>query len=94
MQIGTGLQNKLLEAMAMKIPCITTPLANKALGAKDGEAILVGETASELAEHAIFLLNHPEKANQIAMKGYEFVHQNFNWESATSKLEDIITLKK
>jgi glycosyltransferase involved in cell wall biosynthesis len=94
MQIGTGLQNKLLEAMAMKIPCITTPLANKALRAKEGEEILVGETASELAEHAIYLLNHPEIANQIAMKGYEFVHQNFNWESATKKLEYLITNTK
>ena len=28
MRIGTGLQNKLLEAMSMKIPCITTALAN------------------------------------------------------------------
>ena len=31
MFIGSGLQNKLLEAMAMGIPCITTELANKAL---------------------------------------------------------------
>ncbi len=94
MQIGTGLQNKLLEAMAMKIPCITTPLANKALGAKNGEEILVGETSSELAEHVIFLLKHPEKAHQIALNGFEFVHRNFNWESATRKLEDLITSTK
>ena len=33
LQIGTGLQNKLLEAMAMKIPCITSSLANNAIGA-------------------------------------------------------------
>jgi len=36
MRIGTGLQNKLLEAMAMQIPCITTPLANDALQAEEG----------------------------------------------------------
>lgn len=94
MQIGTGLQNKLLEAMAMKIPCITTPLANKALGATNGEEILVGETASELAEHVLYLLNYPEKADQIAQKGFEFVQQNFNWESATRKLEDLIIKTK
>lgn len=94
MQIGTGLQNKLLEAMAMKIPCITTPLANKALGATDGEEILVGKTASELADHVLYLLNYPEKADQIAQKGFEFVQQNFNWESATKKLEDLIIKTK
>ena len=32
MRVGTGLQNKLLEAMAMQLPCVTTPLANNALG--------------------------------------------------------------
>ena len=40
MQIGTGLQNKLLEAMAMKIPCISSPLANNALEAEDGKEII------------------------------------------------------
>ena len=44
MQIGTGLQNKILEAMAMKIPCITSPLAFQALKANDPEDILVAQT--------------------------------------------------
>jgi len=35
MRLGTGLQNKLLEAMALKIPAVTTPLANAALNATD-----------------------------------------------------------
>jgi glycosyltransferase involved in cell wall biosynthesis len=49
MQIGTGLQNKLLEAMAMQLPCITSPLANAPLGAKNKQEILVGENANEVA---------------------------------------------
>ena len=44
LQIGTGLQNKLLEAMSMELPCITSALANNALKACDGEEILIGET--------------------------------------------------
>src|SRR5690606_20190025 len=48
MFIGTGLQNKLLEAMAMGIPCITTPLANNALGA-DSSSILLAETPEGFA---------------------------------------------
>ena len=46
MRMGTGLQNKLLEAMAMEKACITTPIANNALKAPEG-TILVGETALE-----------------------------------------------
>ena len=40
MMIGTGLQNKLLEAMAMRIPCVTSTLANNALQAKPEVEIL------------------------------------------------------
>ena len=39
MRIGTGLQNKLLEAMSMRLPAITSPLANASLGAKPDEEI-------------------------------------------------------
>ena len=39
MQIGTGLQNKLLEAMSMRLPCITSSLCNAALGAIEGTEI-------------------------------------------------------
>lgn len=91
MLIGTGLQNKLLEAMAMKIPCITSPLANNALGAKNGEEIMVGQTAKEFAGLVVDLLNHPQKAAILAEKGCEFVHRNFNWEAATNKLEELFT---
>jgi polysaccharide biosynthesis protein PslH len=90
MQIGTGLQNKLLEAMAMKIPCITSPLANNALGARNGEEIRIGQTAQEFADIAVDLLQHQQKAALIAQRGYAFVQKNFNWDSATRKLEELI----
>src|SRR5690606_30283802 len=51
MQIGTGLQNKLLEAMAMGMPCVTSDLANNAVGARPGEAILIGHEPEEYAAH-------------------------------------------
>lgn len=90
MQIGTGLQNKILEAMAMQIPCITSPLAFKALKARDGEDILVAQTPEEYAAHILMLLNNPEKARQIALNGYNFVHRNFSWEAETDKINKLI----
>ncbi|MEZ5196762.1 MAG: glycosyltransferase [Bacteroidales bacterium] len=90
MQIGTGLQNKLLEAMSMKIPSITSPLANSALEAKDGEEILVGNSPRQFADHIIKLLDDKDFADTIAQKGYDFVHRNYDWNSATKKLENII----
>ncbi|MEI7500972.1 MAG: glycosyltransferase [Bacteroidota bacterium] len=90
MQIGTGLQNKILEAMAMQVPCISSPLAFQALNARDGEDILVAQTPKEYAAQIMMLLNNPVKARQIAINGYEFVHKNFNWERETAKIEALI----
>jgi len=93
MRIGTGLQNKLLEAMSMKLPSITTPLANDALQAKDGKEILIGADANELATHIIELLNNKKLYDTIAQSGYNFVHNNHSWEKATEKLNEIINNK-
>ena len=87
MRIGTGLQNKLLEAMSMRLPAITTPLANASLGAKPGEEILVGSNAEELAQHIITLLTDKEKASRIAQAGFDFTNQVYDWGKATEKLE-------
>lgn len=89
MQIGTGLQNKLLEAMAMQIPCITSPLANQALQAKENEEILIAETPEDYARHILFLLDNPDKATQIAMAGYNYILKNFSWEAETDKIEKL-----
>jgi spore maturation protein CgeB len=86
MRIGTGLQNKLLEAMSMKIPCITTSLANSALKGIPGEHLLVGDDKNELAKHIIQLLTEKETANQLAQSGYDFVMQYYDWKGATSEL--------
>ncbi len=90
MRIGTGLQNKLLEAMSMKIPSITSALANSALKARPNEEILVGQSAQDFADHIIHLLDDPGYAKKIAVNGHAFVHQNYNWASATRKLENLM----
>ncbi|HPE35009.1 MAG TPA: glycosyltransferase [Bacteroidales bacterium] len=90
MQIGTGLQNKLLEAMAMKIPSITSPLAFSALGAVEGRDILVGNTPAEYADLICNLLDNEELAQKIAESGYNFVHKHYNWERATAVLDNIM----
>ena len=87
MRIGTGLQNKLLEAMSMGIPAITTPLANASLGAKPNEEILVGDNASALAQHIVTLLTDQGKAQQIAQAGFDFTNRVYDWGKATEILE-------
>ena len=88
MRIGTGLQNKLLEAMSMGLPAITTPLANASLGAQPDQEILIGSNAEELAQHIITLLTNQDKAAQIAQAGFDFTNRVYDWGKATEILEN------
>jgi glycosyltransferase involved in cell wall biosynthesis len=91
MRIGTGLQNKLLEAMSMKIPCVTTFLANNALNGTPDRDLLVGETATELANAVIELLTNKTKASEMADSGFQFVNTHYDWKAATEKLLNAIS---
>ena len=89
MTIGTGLQNKLLEAMSMEIPCITTNLANNALKAEHNNSILVADNPNEISNSILELLNNHEKAKNIAKNGRDFVKSNYVWKSTTNQLQKI-----
>ena len=91
MRIGTGLQNKLLEAMSMRLPAITSPLANASLGAKPNEEILVGSNAEEMAQHIITLLTDKEKAERLAQAGFDFTNRVYDWGKATEILENAMS---
>ncbi len=91
MRIGTGLQNKLLEAMAMKIPSVTTRLANNALGGVNGQSVLIGNTADELAQCVLRLLSEKEFAEKIANGGRELVEQKYSWEGSVKTLSGLIS---
>lgn len=91
MRLGTGLQNKLIEAMAMKLPCITSSLAGKPLeGVKNGKDVIICETASGYVDAVKMLLENKDLYDQIAENGHQFVKQNYNWENTTAQLEQLI----
>jgi sugar transferase (PEP-CTERM/EpsH1 system associated) len=90
MQIGTGLQNKLLEAMAMRMPCVTSALANNAVGAAPNESILIGSEPADYAAHILRLLEDTGEHDRIAENGYRFVRENFSWERSAEALDRLI----
>lgn len=90
MFIGTGMQNKLLEAMAMGLPCITTPLANNAIKAEHQINILVAETKEAFIQHIRELLSNEALRNSIGTNARSFIKENYSWETATEKLVDMM----
>lgn len=91
MRIGSGMQNKLLEAMAMGIPCITTPLAWHAASVGTDDPVALGTTAEELAAAACALLDDEQRRRELADRAMAFVHEHFSWQKACGQLEQILT---
>jgi len=90
MRMGTGLQNKLLEAMAMKVPCVTTSLCNNALRAEPGKSILIGDEPQSFADHIVTLLKDENKAAVIAENAYHFILEHYDSEVIGRLLENLL----
>ena len=86
MRMGTGLQNKLLEAMSMQIPCVTTSLSCIPLGAQKEVNILTGDSAIELAEQLIRLLENEDERNRIGIAGRRFVQEKYSMDHSSKLL--------
>ncbi len=90
MLISIGLQNKILQAMAIKIPCIVSTLANNAIGAANHKEIVEANTPAEIADAWVALAGDKLKYDTISENAFQFVKKNFDWKSQNEKLEKII----
>ncbi|TAK30419.1 MAG: glycosyltransferase [Saprospiraceae bacterium] len=89
--LAVGLQNKILEAMSMGLPCITTSRINEAVGATPGEEILLADEASGFAAHILALIDDEPERRRLGVAGQSFVRKNFSWQQAVQQLNDLIT---
>jgi len=86
MFLSIGLQNKIIQAMAMQLPCVVSTLANNAIGAEPGRQILLADTPEEYEHQIAFLLDHPDSARSIGLAGREYVRQRFDWNAILDEL--------
>lgn len=87
--IGAGQQNKILEAMSMGVPCVTTELVNRAIGATPGREVLVGDSPRELADHATRLLDDEDLRRQLAESGRRLVQERYSWSAVGDRLGEL-----
>lgn len=90
--LGSGQQNKILEAMSMEVPCLTTNLVNNAIGAKDNSEIVLADDANGFVEKIEWLLQNPAEIQRIGVTGKEFVKNNYSWEYYVKPLEECFGL--
>ncbi|MFN7987404.1 MAG: glycosyltransferase family 4 protein [Thermoanaerobaculia bacterium] len=87
--VATGLQNKLLQALAMGIPCVTSEAARRALGASENE-MRSGRDAHEVAAAVLELLRDPLAAEELGRRGRAFALRDFRWPAAAEALERVV----
>lgn len=86
---GSGIQNKLLEAMACGAPVIATRLAAAALQAKPGDDLLVADSPQEFAGSTLEALESPGRRSQLGLNGRLYVESCHNWSMIAEELESI-----
>jgi polysaccharide biosynthesis protein PslH len=85
---GSGMRVKIIEAMALGIPVITTPLGAEGLPVKNGEDILLASQAEDFLQQTEKLLRNPDFYEEIGQQAQQLVMRNFNNIDLASGLAD------
>jgi len=91
LRFGSGILNKALEAMAMEVPLVATPMVAAALRV-DGLAELplrIADGVQHFAEEILHLLGQPAERARLAAAGRRFVECHYVWPSAARRLEEL-----
>ena len=89
LRFAAGVQNKVLEAMAVGLPVVTTTYVNNGLGTEDGRHLLIANEPAAFAEAVCRLLQDATLRQTLGQNGQEFVRQHYRWESVLDRLEFI-----
>lgn len=90
MQSGSGMQFKILEAMACGIPVITSTIGLGGIKAKPGVDLLVCDSPSEFISTIIYLLDSEEFRGRIGNSGLEYIRENHSWDSINKYFESTV----
>jgi sugar transferase (PEP-CTERM/EpsH1 system associated) len=91
LRVARGVQNKVIEAMAMAKPVLATPQAAEGLGDMSEDELVVIEDPALLAQHAIGLLKG-DIGTPSGVAARAKVEQAFSWSGQLSRLNQLLTL--
>ncbi len=89
MVYSVGIQNKVLEAMALGTPVVVAAQAASALGASPGRDLLEATTAQEFAQSALRLMDDAELRASLGRFGRDYVERQHDWQVLTGRLIDV-----
>jgi sugar transferase (PEP-CTERM/EpsH1 system associated) len=89
MHTGSGIQNKVLEAMSTGTPVVATSTANRGVRAIPERDLLVADSAADFAAAVSRLLGDPQLRDSLAEQGRRYVQQEFRWEQHGARLVEL-----
>lgn len=90
LRIGGGTRLKILDALAMEKPVVSTSVGAEGLDVTPGTDILLADTPEEFVSKIEALLQDPQKARSLGEKGRQLVEERYGWDRLARKLEDFL----
>lgn len=90
LRIGGGSRLKILEAMAMAKPVLSTSVGASGLNVTDGQNIVISDGAVGFADAAVNLMGDKKLKNKLSENGRQLVLNHYRWEILAGKLHDYI----
>lgn len=87
---GSGIQNKLIEAMACGLAVVTTPTGNQGINGVHGEHLLIGDDNQRLADLTLSLLDGTVSSSDIGKSARALIVDKLSWERVFRDLEVLI----
>ncbi len=78
---GSGTRLKILEAMALGTPVVSTTKGAEGLGVRHGEHLLLADDAPTFAQHTLALLSDPALGQRLSAQARQLVEQHYDWSS-------------
>ena len=90
LRIGGGTRLKIYEAMAAKIPVVSTSVGAEGLDVRDGENIQIADSPEAFAERCIALLSAADARRKQSQAAWEMVSACYSWEVISRKFEQLL----
>lgn len=87
---ATGIQNKLLEAMACGCPVVTTKTGIQGIDVIDGRSVFIGNDDNEIIEKSLLLLKDDALSEKFAQNARKIIEETHSWEVIYQQLDDVI----
>jgi sugar transferase (PEP-CTERM/EpsH1 system associated) len=90
LRIARGIQNKVLEGMAMGVPVVATTVAAQGVAGIPGRDYVTADDAATMSRAIVRLLTDDEERHALGARGRTFVETHYSWEDALDPLERVV----